>query len=193
VTRRFNSRVLCRRVLNHCTGSVTHATGQYLSDIDDLEREARVGRKRQRSGQRRVFSFGPAVRPQDRRLGNRRILAPPVSPESATRVPPREADRSRLSLTTTAGRRCLTDTFRERSTMSAIERCANPVPREAFRVNRRDVATLRRRNSWHFIAETQRPAALTDSSTNGSSIEATSRKGNWFSLAPGRPGGAHWD
>jgi hypothetical protein len=90
-----------------------------------------VGRRSAALRQRRVFSFGRAVGPLDRRPGNRRIRAPPVSPESATCVPPREADRSRLSLTTTAGRRCLTDTSRERSTMSAIERRANPVPREA--------------------------------------------------------------
>ena len=86
---------------------------------------------RQGFGQRGVFNFWRGVNLPDRRPGNRKSLAPPVSAESATGVPPREADRSRLSLTTTAGRRCLTDTFRERSTVSAIERRANPVPREA--------------------------------------------------------------
>ena len=117
-----SNRVLCRRVLNRCTGSVTWVTEQYHPNVDGIEkRQARAGRKRRRLGQRRVFSLGLVVSPLDRRPGNRKILAPPVSPESATCVPSREAERSRLSLTTTAGRRCLTDTFRERSTMSAIE------------------------------------------------------------------------
>jgi hypothetical protein len=125
-----SNRLLCCRVSNHCTGA-SCSTGQYSSNVDCTEREALVRRYRQCFGQRRVFSFGRAVGLLDRRPGNRRILAPPVIPESATCVPKRDADRNRLSLTTTAGRRCLTDTLRERSTVSAIERRANPVPRQA--------------------------------------------------------------
>jgi hypothetical protein len=101
------------------------------------------GTPSQRFDQRRVFCFGRAVSLLDRRSGNRKILAPPVRPESATCVPPREAARSRLSLTTTAGRRCLTDPLRERSTVSAIERCANPVPARRCPVNRRDAAQMK--------------------------------------------------
>src|SRR5262249_24147316 len=110
VARRFKSTVVQPSFESlHCS-PLPRQQGQCSSSvhIKSETAEARVGRDQQRFGQRRVFSFARADSLLDRQPGNRKILAPPVSPESATFWPERETDRSRLSLTTTAGGRCLT-------------------------------------------------------------------------------------